>query len=102
MNNPENLKTFIEYSKDSIVSKEILKAKTGSITLFAFDTEQKIDEHSAPFDALVQIIEGKAVITIGGEPYVVGEGQFIIMPANIPHAVKAETKMKMMLTMIRS
>lgn len=96
------LKNHIDYSSNSIVSKVVLKAKTGHITLFAFDLGQKIDEHSAPFDAFVQIIEGGANIVLQGQSHKLTEGQFIIMPANVPHAVQATSKMKMMLVMIRN
>ncbi|MBF0206902.1 MAG: cupin domain-containing protein [Oligoflexia bacterium] len=97
-----NLIDQIQYSPGSIVSKEIHRVKQGSITLFAFDNEQKLDEHSAPFDAVVQVLDGEAEIKIAGTPFRVIQGQFIIMPANRPHAVRAKGRMKMMLTMIRS
>ena len=93
---------LIEYSKDSIVSKTILDKSAGTITLFAFDKGQRLSEHTAPYDAVVQILDGKAQVTIGGEDMKVSAGQIIIMPAGVPHAVNAEEKFKMLLTMIRA
>jgi quercetin dioxygenase-like cupin family protein len=93
---------LIEYSKDSIVSKTILDKSAGTITLFAFDEGQRLTEHTAPYDAVVQVLDGKAQVTIGGEDKKVLAGQTIIMPANVPHAVNAEEKFKMLLTMIRA
>ena len=97
-----NLKEFIEYAKDSIVSKTLVKYESGTITLFAFDDGQGLSEHTAPFNALVQIIDGKAVIEIGGKPHEVSAGEAISMPANISHAVKSQGKFKMLLTMLKS
>lgn len=99
---PIKLKDNIKYQKKSIVSKTIINKKIGTVTLFAFDQGQSLSEHTAPFDALVQIIDGEARITIGGNNFDVESGQFIIMPANILHALKAKKKFKMLLTMIRS
>ena len=99
---PMQLETMIEYQSGSIVSKTIIDKKTGTVTLFAFDEGQKLSEHTAPFDALVQIVDGVAEITISGQPASVEKGQIIIMPANQPHAVRAVKKFKMLLTMIRS
>jgi quercetin dioxygenase-like cupin family protein len=97
-----SLKKHVDYSTGSIVSKIVLKKKTGNITLFAFDKGQELSEHTAPFDAVAQIVSGEAEIIIGGESKIVKEGELIIMPANIPHAVKAgEHRFKMLLTMIR-
>jgi len=92
---------LIEYQESSIVSRIITKRSTGNVTLFAFDKGQALSEHTAPFDALVQIIEGEAEIMINRQPYKLNAGQFIIMPAGIPHAVNAVEKFKMVLTMIR-
>lgn len=92
----------VQYSSGSVVSKQVLKAQTGNITLFAFDSGEGLSEHSAPFDAFVQILDGKAEITIGGKLHHVNNGEFIVMPANIPHALKAVERFKMMLVMIRS
>lgn len=96
-----NFSKEIDYSDNSIVSKRIVEKKTGNISLFAFDKEQALSEHTAPFDAIVQIIEGKADIMIDKECYKLCSGEAIIMPANIPHSVKASEKFKMLLTMIK-
>ncbi|MFA5932587.1 MAG: cupin domain-containing protein [Microgenomates group bacterium] len=96
---PLNLVNAIEYQKDAVVSKEILKTPSGTITLFAFDEGQGLSEHTTPFEALVQIIDGEAEITISGEKHNVLIGEIIHMPANIPHALKAKKKFKMLLTM---
>ena len=98
----QNLASLVEYAADSIVSKTILDKSAGTITLFAFDKGQKLSEHTAPYDAVVQVIDGSSKITIDGEKTEVSAGEIIIMPANIPHAVNAEKKFKMLLTMIRS
>jgi quercetin dioxygenase-like cupin family protein len=92
---------LVEYSNEGIVSKRVLEKKTGNITLFAFDEGQKLSEHTAPFDAMVQVIEGKGEIVIDGKANLLVAGQSIIMPANIPHAVNAVVKFKMLLTMIK-
>lgn len=92
----------IEYADGSVVSKTIVKKPTGNITLFAFDKGEGLAEHSSPHEALVQLLDGKAEITIGGTPYNLQSGQSIILPANIPHSLKAHQKFKMMLTMIKS
>ncbi|OGC04742.1 cupin [candidate division WOR-1 bacterium RIFOXYA12_FULL_43_27] len=92
---------IVKYQKDSIVSNMLMDKERGSVTLFAIDQDQGISEHTTPFDALVQIIEGEATITISGEKHNLKAGEFIIMPANDPHAVKAVTKFKMLLTMIK-
>ena len=95
------LVSLVEYGADSIVSKTILDKPAGSITLFAFDKGQKLSEHTSPYDAVVQVIDGSAQLTIGGEEVKAVAGQIIIMPANVPHAVTAKEKFKMLLTMIR-
>jgi len=95
------LKKLIEYSKDSIVSRTIAESKAGTLTVFAFDKGQGLSEHSAPFDAIVQVIDGNGEFKIGGSPVKVSAGQIIIMPANVPHAVRAVKKFKMLLTMIK-
>ena len=107
MSNIEPAKTFttaetIAYADGAVVSKTILKKPTGNITLFAFDKGEGLSEHSAPFDALVQVLDGEAQVTIGGTPYQLQSGQSIVLPANIPHSLKAEERFKMMLTMIKS
>lgn len=96
-----DLRELVSYQKGSIVSREILKTEKGTVTIFAFDGGQGLSEHSAPFDAMVQILDGTAVITISGVPHTVKTGETIIMPANRPHALRAETPFKMLLTMIR-
>lgn len=98
----QRLAELVEYSDNSIVSKTILDKPAGTITLFAFDRGQKLSEHTSPFDAVVQIIDGAARLTIGGESVNVSTGQIIIMPCNVPHAVTADEKFKMLLTMIRA
>jgi quercetin dioxygenase-like cupin family protein len=93
---------LIDYQKDSVVSRMLLNKQSGTVTLFAFDQKQGLSEHTAPFDALVQILDGEAMITISGKSILVKQGEMIIMPASEPHALEAVTKFKMMLTMIRS
>jgi quercetin dioxygenase-like cupin family protein len=93
---------LVDYQKDSIVSREIMNKKAGTVTIFAFDEGQGLSEHKAPFDAMVQVIEGAVTVTIAGEKYSLTEGECIIMPAQEPHAVKAEKRLKMLLTMIKS
>ncbi|MEF8847953.1 MAG: cupin domain-containing protein, partial [Candidatus Thermoplasmatota archaeon] len=83
-------------------SRMLINKKSGSVTLFAFDEKQKLSEHTAPFDALVQVLDGEAEISISDKNYSLKQGEFIIMPANKPHAVTAIKKFKMMLTMIKS
>jgi len=92
----------ITYADGGIVSKKVIQKEKGNVTLFAFDKGQKLSEHTAPFDALVQVLEGEAEIIIGGNPNVLKSGESIIMPAGIPHAVNALTPFKMLLTMIRT
>jgi quercetin dioxygenase-like cupin family protein len=97
-----NLADMVEYAEDSIVSKTILDKQVGTITLFAFDKGQKLSEHQAAFDAVVQVIDGSVQLKVGGEDIKVCAGQLVIMPGNVPHAVAAEEKFKMLLTMIRA
>lgn len=92
----------VDYSDGGIVSKTVLKKQTGNISLFSFDKGEALSEHTAPFDAMIQVVDGKGEIIIGGKSYLVNAGETIIMPANISHAVKAVEKFKMVLTMIRS
>lgn len=98
---PAALEQLIGYADDSIVSKTLLDKPIGTITLFAFDRGQRLSEHTAPFDAVVQVVDGQGTVTIDGTDHTVSSGQIIIMPANIPHAVSAGEKFKMLLTMIR-
>ena len=93
---------LLDYQQDSIVSRMLINKDTGSVTLFAFDKGQKLSEHTAPFDALVQILDGEAEIIISGTKFILKQDDMIIMPANKPHAVNAVKKFKMMLTMIKS
>jgi quercetin dioxygenase-like cupin family protein len=93
--------SLVDYSANGIVSKRVLEKKTGNVTLFAFDEGQKLSEHTAPFDAMVQVIEGQGEVIINGKSFLLEAGKSIIMPANIPHAVTAVAKFKMLLTMIK-
>ena len=97
-----DLAGYIEYAAESIVSKTLVDKKAGTLTLFSFDSGQGLSEHSAPFDALVQVVDGEVEIAIGGKPVRAKVGQIVLMPANIPHALRAVTRFKMLLTMIRS
>ena len=96
------LKESIDYSDDSVVSKTIMKKEVGNLTLFAFDQGQELSEHTSPFDAVVQVIDGVGTIIVAGKEHEITEGSMAIMPANIPHAVKANQRFKMLLIMIRS
>ncbi|WP_409200238.1 cupin domain-containing protein [Methanobrevibacter sp. DSM 116169] len=103
LNTTLNVEGLIDYQKDSVVSREIIKKDLGTVTVFAFDKGQGLSEHSAPFDALVQILDGEAEITISGKKHTVSKGEMIIMAANDPHALQAVNgPYKMMLTMIKS
>jgi quercetin dioxygenase-like cupin family protein len=99
---PRTLVDLVDYQAGSVVSRVILKAKTGTVTLFAFDEGQALSEHTAPFDALAEVLDGEVEITISGKPHRVRAGEMIILPANRPHALKAAGRFKMMLVMIRS
>jgi quercetin dioxygenase-like cupin family protein len=90
------------YQEGSIVSRTIIDKKTGTVTFFAFDKGQGLSEHTAPFDALVYLLDGEAEIVISGKPFRLKAGEMVSMPANDPHALKAITRFKMVLTMIRS
>lgn len=96
------LVTLAEYQTGTIVSRQVTKAEGGNMTLFAFDEGQELSEHTTPFDAFVQILDGEAEIKISGKPYLLEVGEGIIMPANVPHAVLARKKFKMLLTMIKA
>jgi len=95
------LDTLVEYAEDSIVSKTILDKQAGTLTLFAFDRGQSLSEHTSPYDAVVQVVDGRARITIDGQDQEVQAGELIVMPANVPHAVMAGERFKMLLIMIR-
>jgi quercetin dioxygenase-like cupin family protein len=97
-----NMEGMVRYQDGAIVSKEIIKKPTGTTTIFAFDRDQGLSEHTAPFDALVYILDGEAEIVIAGEPHRLKKGEMIIMPGGKPHALKAVERFKMMLVMIRS
>jgi quercetin dioxygenase-like cupin family protein len=97
-----NAAGLLSYQEGAVVSREIMKRATGSVTLFAFDEGQGLSEHTTPFDALVQVLEGEAEITVAGQPHHVQSGELILMPAQQPHALKALNRFKMMLTMIRA
>ncbi len=105
MNNgtqPKSIVDLVDYQQGAVVSKTLLEKKTGTVTAFAFDVGQGLSEHTAPFDALVQVLDGEVEITISGKPFHLKQGEIIIMPANEPHALKAVSRFKMLLTMIRS
>ena len=99
---PFDLTESVTYGIGSVVSKTLLKKDSGNITLFSFDKGQGLSEHTAPFDAVVHLLDGQAEITIGGEPRTVSAGQMLIMPADVPHALHATERFKMLLIMIRS
>ena len=98
----ESLKDLVNYQDGSIVSREIIRKSTGTVTIFAFDKGQGLSEHTAPFDALITILDGEAEVTIAGQAYQMEQGQMVILPANKTHALKALSKFKMLLVMIRS
>ncbi|GAB6119878.1 cupin domain-containing protein [Dysgonomonas termitidis] len=96
-----HLSELVDYSDGGVISKQVLKSNAGNITLFSFDKGQGLSEHTAPFDAMVQVLDGKVEIKIGGNPVLLKQGETIIMPANISHALFAVERFKMLLTMIR-
>ncbi len=98
---PLDLAQAVQVATESVVSRTLFKNKAGNVTLFAFDTGEGLSEHTAPFDALVQVIEGRAELTIGGELVIAEAGQLVLMPANVPHALHAPAPFKMLLIMIR-
>jgi quercetin dioxygenase-like cupin family protein len=93
---------LLQYQGSSIVSRVLLKNKGGTVTLFAFDQGEGLSEHTAPFEALVVVLDGEAEVTIDGTAYPVRSGETITLPANIPHALRAATRFKMLLTMLRA
>jgi len=97
-----NLANLIDYQEGSIVSRTIIDKKAGTLTLFAFDEGQGLSEHTAPYDALVYLLDGEANVVISGKPVRLKKGEITLMPANEPHSLKAVTRFKMLLTMIRS
>ena len=97
-----NLMDLINYQDGSVVSKEIIRKDTGTVTLFAFDKGQVLSEHTAPFDAFVYVFDGEAGVTISGKPHNLKAGDAIVMPVNKPHALKATERFKMLLAMVKS
>jgi quercetin dioxygenase-like cupin family protein len=97
-----NLSNLINYQEGSVVSRTIIDKKVGTVTLFAFDDKQGLSEHTAPYDAMVYIVDGEAEVTIAGKPVRVKQGEMTIMPANKPHSLTAITKFKMLLIMVRA
>jgi quercetin dioxygenase-like cupin family protein len=97
-----NFATSVDYSDGGIVSKTVLKKETGNISLFSFEKGEALSEHTAPFDAMITVVDGKGEVIIGGKSFILTTGESIIMPANITHAVNAVEKFKMVLTMIKS
>ncbi len=97
-----NLSGLADYQSGSVVSRQITKADGGNVTLFAFDQGQELSEHTAPFDALVHVLDGQVEVKISGKPYHLKVGDAILMPANHPHSLTAVTKFKMLLTMIKA
>jgi len=98
----ENLELKIAYQPGAVVSKTIIGKKTGTVTLFAFDEGQALSEHTAPYDAMVYIVDGSALVTVEGKEMTLTKGEMVILPANKPHALKALTPYKMLLVMIKS
>ncbi|MCW4049973.1 MAG: cupin domain-containing protein [Candidatus Bathyarchaeota archaeon] len=98
----ENLETLVKYQQGSVVSRTLIDKNIGTVTLFAFDKDEGLSEHTAPYDALVYVYDGEANITISGQDYKVSKGETIIMPADDPHALKALTPFKMLLVMIKA
>ena len=97
----KNLSDLVKYQENAVVSSEILKKNAGTVTVFAFDKDQGLSGHTAPFDALVNIMDGRAEVSISGKLFTVKEGEMIVMPANKPHSLKAMEKFKMLLVMIK-
>jgi quercetin dioxygenase-like cupin family protein len=98
----QNLEELISYQQGAVVSRTLIDKKAGTVTLFAFDENQGLSEHTAPYDALVLVLDGEVEVTIAGTPIRLKKGEATIMPANKPHALTAKTKFKMLLTMIKS
>jgi len=98
----ERLVDLVSYQKGSVVSRTILDKNAGTVTLFAFDAGEGLSEHTTPYDAMVTILDGKAEIKIGGETFLLGEGETIVMPADVPHALRAVERFKMLLVMVKA
>ncbi len=92
---------LVTYQDGAVVSRTLIDKPTGTVTMFSFDAGQGLSEHTAPFDAMVTIVDGEAEVSIGGEPHVVKHGEMIIMPANVPHALRAHQRFKMLLVLVR-
>ncbi len=99
---PIRLATLLDYAPGAVVSRALVKAGGGSVTLFAFDVGQELSEHTAPFDALVEVLDGEVDLTIGGAPVPARAGETVLMPAGVPHALRARSAFKMLLTMVRT
>jgi quercetin dioxygenase-like cupin family protein len=97
-----DLSSLIDYQEGSVVSRTLIDKKSGTITLFAFDENQGLSEHTAPYDAFVYVVEGEVEATINGKPVLLKQGEATIMPANLPHSLASKTKFKILLTMIKS
>jgi quercetin dioxygenase-like cupin family protein len=97
-----NLPALVDYAEGSVVSRTLAENSAGTVTAFAFDAGQGLSEHSAPYDALVQILDGQATLVIGGNEVPARAGELVLMPANVPHAVRAVQRFKMLLTMLRA
>ncbi len=98
---PVRLSGLLDYAPGAVVSRVLAKATGGSVTLFSFDAGQELSEHTAPFDALVEVLDGEVELVIGGRSVVARTGETVLMPANVPHAVRAQARFKMLLTMVR-
>ena len=98
---PVRLAELLDYAPGAVVSRALAKASGGSVTLFAFEAGQELSEHTAPFDALVEVLDGEVELVIGGETVLAHAGETVLMPANVPHAVRARARFKMLLTMVR-
>ena len=102
LHTPVDLQTLVEYQSGSIVSRTLVKKPSGTMTLFAFDAGEGLSEHTAPYEALVELVDGEMEIEVGGETHRVSKGEVLLLPANVPHALRAQRPCKMMLTMMRS
>jgi len=98
----QNLSGLITYQEGAVVSRTLIDKEEGTVTLFAFEEKQGLSEHTAPYDAMVYVLDGEAQVTIAGKPITLGEGEVTIMPANKPHALAAKTRFKMLLVMIKA
>jgi quercetin dioxygenase-like cupin family protein len=97
-----DVRSLIAYQEGSVVSRTLIEDRAGTVTLFAFDQGQGLSEHTAPYDALLHVIEGEAFVTVAGKAHAMAAGEVVLLPAGKPHAVRATTRFQMLLTMIRS